>query len=85
MPKVEKSNSMLLTNPVSQPFITPTFSVGVFVCLLYNYFKSIIADNTIWRGTTHRHILCNKTAIKTVVANFVLLQNALADRVATTY
>ena len=69
-------------------FITPT-SVGVFVCLLVRELSdSILGENTLLKkryGTTHGYIIGNKTANKTIAHNFVLLQNAYADRVATTY
>ena len=76
----------LTSNAIAQPFITPPFLGGVFVCLVFGEFSnSIIADNTFKQGTTHRHMQGNKTVIKTMPHNFVLLQNAYADRVATTY
>ena len=82
---VAKLHLLKLTNsfPISN-IITPTFSVGVFVCVVANYFKSIIAI-ILFGEARLIGIYCNKTAIKTIAHNFVLLQNAYADRVATTY
>jgi len=56
--------SLLVKSTISN-LITPPFLGGVFVCLVVRHFNnSIIADNTLWRGTTHRHISAIRQRIR---------------------
>ena len=77
-------------------FFSPNLSSLFFFVLLSYYNLSrcslriktlldCLIQATYYEVSTHRAMIGNKTAIKTIGANFVLLQNALADRVATTY
>ena len=81
MVQVEKLSLLVLDNFISLPFITPPFSGGVFVCLLYKVLSPII----LFSEARLIGIYCIKTDVKTISATLSYYTNAYTDSVASAY